>query len=128
MTYINWEYYSSLFTEVPDAAEFERLEKRAALKIDAITHLRVKRFEEAYQESEATDFQRMVHEQIRLTMCELVNTMHTQDISGMGSGIASVSNDGYSESYKITTAAEKEAQLYHVVQSGLSGTGLAGAL
>lgn len=29
----------------------------------------------------------------------------------MGTGIASVSNDGYSESYKITTAAEKDAEL-----------------
>lgn len=128
MSYIEWEYYSSLFTNITDADDFERLEKRAALKIDSITHLRAKRFEETYQESVATDFHKMVHEKIRLTMCELVNAMHTQDISGMGNGITSVSNDGYSENYKITTEAEKEEQLYHVVQSGLSGTGLAGAL
>ena len=46
----------------------------------------------------------------------------------MGTGIASVSNDGYSESYKVTTAQEKETQLTSVIRSGLSGTGLAGAL
>ena len=46
----------------------------------------------------------------------------------MGTGITSVSNDGYSESYKVTTAQEKEAQLTSVIRSGLSGTGLAGAL
>ena len=54
--------------------------------------------------------------------------MNVQEASGMGTGIASVSNDGYSESYKVTTAQEKEAQLTSVIRSGLSGTGLAGAL
>ena len=45
-----------------------------------------------------------------------------------GSNLVSVSNDGYSESYKITTVAEKESQLISIARGGLSGTGLAGAL
>ena len=51
-----------------------------------------------------------------------------QESTGMGTGVSSVSNDGYSESYKITTVAEKEVQLLSITRSGLSGTGLAGAL
>ena len=66
--------------------------------------------------------------QIQDTFCQLLSAMAVQETSGMGTGIASVSNDGYSESYKITTATEKEAQLTSVIRSGLSGTGLAGAL
>lgn len=54
--------------------------------------------------------------------------MSIQDMSGMGSGIASVSNDGYSESYRITTDTELKSQLKSIVITGLSGTGLAGAL
>ena len=128
MLYITWEYYSSLFTEVLDADVFERLNKRAAGKLDVLTHMRAKKFEDGYQEDTATDFHKLVHSQIQNTMCELVNAMYVQETSGMGTGISAVSNDGYSESYKITTAAEKEAQILNIVRSGLSGTGLVGAL
>ena len=62
------------------------------------------------------------------TVCELVNAIYIQESSGMGTGITSVSNDGYSESYKVTTEPEKEAQLYSIIRSGLAGTGLAGVL
>lgn len=128
MPYITWEYYSSLFTEVTDKAEFERLNTKAGIKIDILTHMRAKRFKDEYQEDTATDFHKLVHSQIQQTVCELINALYAQETSGMGTGISSVSNDGYSESYKITTAAEKEAQLLNIVRSGLSGTGLAGAL
>ncbi len=46
----------------------------------------------------------------------------------MGTGVKSVTNDGYSETYNITTTAEMEEELRAIVRSGLSGTGLAGAL
>ena len=127
MSYIDWEYYSSLFTEVPEE-EFDRLCAKAAVKMNAYTHMRVKNFVAAYNEEEATDWQKQVQEQIRYTLCELMNALYVQETSGMGNGISSVSNDGYSESYKVTTAQEREAQLTSVIRSGLSGTGLAGAL
>nr|DAU03942.1 MAG TPA: Head Tail Connector Protein [Caudoviricetes sp.] len=128
MSYITWEQYGSLYNSITDEKEFNRLSKRAEIKLNAITHMRAKRFEEAYDEDTATDFQQQVHVQIQDTFCQLLNTMAVQDASGMGTGITSVSNDGYSESYKVTTAQEKEEQLTSVIHSGLSGTGLAGAL
>ena len=128
MSYITWEQYGSLYNSITDEKEFNRLSKRAEIKLNAITHMRAKRFEEAYDEDTATDFQQQVHVQIQDTFCQLLHTMAVQDASGMGTGITSVSNDGYSESYKVTTAQEKEEQLTSVIHSGLSGTGLAGAL
>ncbi len=128
MSYITWEQYCSLYNNITDEKEFDRLAKLAEIKLNAITHMRAKQFEDAYSEDTATDFQKQVHMQIQDTFCQLVNTMSVQESSGMGTGIASVSNDGYSESYKVTTAQEKEVQLTSVIRSGLSGTGLAGAL
>lgn len=128
MSYITWEQYCSLYNNITDEKEFDRLAKLAEIKLNAITHMRAKQFEDAYSEDTATDFQKQVHMQIQDTFCQLINTMSVQESSGMGTGIASVSNDGYSESYKVTTAQEKEVQLTSVIRSGLSGTGLAGAL
>lgn len=128
MSYITWEQYGSLYNNITDVGEFERLSKLAEIKLNAITHMRAKRFEDVYSEDAATDFQQQVHMQIQDTFCQLLNTIAVQDASGMGTGIASVSNDGYSESYKVATAQEKEEQLTSVIRSGLAGTGLAGAL
>lgn len=128
MAYITWEYYSSLCTEIQSSDDFERINKRAETKLNMITHMRARQFEACYREETATKFQKIVHEQIKSTVSELVNAMYQQEISGLGTGISGVSNDGYSESYRITTAAEKEAQLLSIVRAGLSGTGLAGAL
>ena len=128
MPYITWEQYRSLYTNIADETEFNRLSKLAEIKLNGITHMRAKRFEDSYNEDTATDFQKQVHVQLQDTFCQLLATMSVQEASGMGTGIASVSNDGYSESYKVTTAQEKEEQLTSVIRSGLSGTGLAGAL
>lgn len=127
MDYISWEYYNSLYSEVPED-DFNRICAKASAKLDVYTHMRAKDFEIAFDMKTATDFQKQVHTQIQNTVCELMNAIYVQDTSGMGTGIASVSNDGYSESYKITTSAEKEAQLLTIARSGLSGTGMAGAL
>ncbi len=127
MSYISWEYYGSLYSEVPED-DFDRLCAKASAKLDVYTRMRAKNFETAFDEETATDFQKLVHAQIQNTVCELMNAMYVQETSGMGTGVASVSNDGYSESYKITTAAEKEAQLLMITRSGLSGTGLVSAL
>lgn len=128
MDYITWDGYSSLYTEIPDENTFNRLMRRVRIKMDGITHMRVSKFVGSYRKTTATDFQKLVYAQIQDTACELANLMYAQDMSGMGTGIASVSNDGYSESYAVTTAAEKEAQQRKTVLNGLRGTGLAGVL
>lgn len=128
MNCITWEYYSSLYSEIPDEETFNRLMKRAQIKMDVITHMRVSRFIGSHRKTTATDFQKQVYAQIQNTACELANLLYAQDMSGMGTGISSVSNDGYSESYAVTTVAQKEAQQRETVMNGLRGTGLAGVL
>lgn len=90
--------------------------------------MRAGRFLSAYGSRQATDFQRQVYEQIQATLCELIDALYTRETSGMGTGIAGVSNDGYSETYHIKTEAEMETQMISLIRNGLSGTGLAGAL
>ena len=128
MAFVTFEQYSSHRNDIADAKDFERIAQQAEIKLNTITHMRAKKFEDTYDESTATDFQRQVHQQIMDTCCSLIGAMYQQSISGKGSGITSVSNDGYSETYRIQTADELEAQLTSVIRSGLSGTGLAGAL
>ena len=123
MPYVNWEYYSSLYADVP-VDKFPAFLLKASAKLD----VRARKFEDVYDEASATYFQKQVHMQIQNTVCDLINALYMQESTGMGTGVSSVSNDGYSESYKITTVAEKEAQLLSIIRSGLSGTGLAGAL
>ena len=127
MLYVTWEYYSSLYDMVPEE-DFQKLCTKASAKLDVYTHLRAQVFEEGYHPDTATPFEKKVHAQIQNTTCELINLISAQDAAGAGSGITSVSNDGYSESYKVTTQAEKEVELVSLIRQGLSGTGLAGAL
>lgn len=128
MNCITWEYYSSLYSEIPDEETFNRLMKRVPVKMDTITHMRVSRFIGSHRKTTATDFQKQVYAQIQNTACELANLLYAQDMSGMGTGISSVSNDGYSESYAVTTVAQKEAQQRETVINGLRGTGLVGVI
>lgn len=127
MSFICWEDYSSICAEVPEE-EFARLSRRAEIKLNEVTHMRAGRFLSDYDGEQATDFQKQIYGQIQATMCDLVNMLYTRETSGMGSGIAGVSNDGYSETYHIKTAAEMETQIVSLIRNGLSGTGLAGAL
>lgn len=128
MSYITWEQYSSLSGRITDEGTFEKFLSRAEIKINTVTHMRAKAFEGTYDAQTATDFQKQVHGQIQSCVCDLIDAIDVHEASGMGTGISSVSNDGYSESYKITTAEEREGQLSQIARSGLSGTGLAGAL
>ena len=124
---VNWEYYSSLYSEIKQE-DFSKYNQKAEMKLNIFTHNRVDDFIEIFNEADATAFQNMKMNAIKTTICELMNKMYIHEVSGIGSGVASVSNDGYSESYKVTTESEKNAELENVIRTGLSGTGLAGAL
>lgn len=127
MSYETWEHYSSLYSDVSED-EFTRLELIAERKIDAETHGNVLSFVNSYDSTTATSFQKLVLTQIQTTVCELVNKMHYYDSEEAKQGITSVSNDGYSESYKVQTNAEKTIELHDIISTGLSGTGMCGCL
>ena len=127
MSYVTWEYYSSLSNNV-DNNSFERMKSRAESFVDVFTHNRVKQFVDSYVENEATDFEKMVMNAIQLTLCDLIDKMDALDKSHAATGLTSVSNAGYSESYQKMTETDKKTELQSVIRNGLAGTGLAGAL
>lgn len=128
MNDVTWEEYSSLYSTIPDETLFNKYTKRALVRMNAVTHVRVSEFLKKYKKTTATNFQKQVYAQIQDTICELANIIYLQEASGIGTGVTSVSNDGYSESYAVTTTAEKEVQQTEIIRRGLRGTGLVSVL
>ncbi|MFR4352446.1 MAG: hypothetical protein ACLT3H_12390 [Roseburia sp.] len=115
MPYIDWEYYNSHFKKV-EQDEFETLLPQAEAKVEIYTHFRCKT---------ATGYKMG---QVQAAVANLVNAMADHNSTGAGSGVASVSNDGYSESYTNVTKEQADKELRGVCAQWLSGTGLMGCL
>ncbi len=114
---VTYAYYSAAFRMV-DEAEFARLLPQAVRKLDILTHRRARRLESG-------DYRL---DQFRDAVCNLVNYLHTQEETGQGRGVTSISNDGYSESYAAASPDVAETNLRSVCACWLSGTGLMSAL
>ena len=113
--YIDWEYYSSHFPKLTEE-EFDAALAGAEAKLEVLTHFRAQT---------ATGYKL---EQVKAAVANLINAMADQNSVGAGSGVASVSNDGYSESYSNVTKEQADAELRSVCFQWLSGTGLMGCL
>lgn len=114
---VNWEYYSSLFSKVTEE-EFDALERRAENEVMLVVGpIR-------WNEITETTFG---YETLKICICGVVNKLKENDTSSKGKGLASASNDGYSESYVIQTEAELDAEMKSAIKKWLSGTGLVGA-
>lgn len=115
MKYIDWDYYNANFPKLT-REEFDRLLPQAEMKIEVLTHLRC-------QGAAGYKLDR-----VKAAVANLVNALADQEAAGAGSGVVSVSNDGYAESYVNTTREAAEQELYNVCFQWLSGTGLMGVL
>ena len=113
--YIDWEYYNSHFPKLTEE-EFDVALAEAEAKVDVLTHFRAQT---------ATGYKL---EQVKAAVANLINAMADQNSVGAGSGVASVSNDWYSESYSNVTKEQADAELRSVCFQWLSGTGLMGCL
>lgn len=67
------------------------------------------------------------YEQLQECLCRIIDAKIDAEASLAGKGIASVSNDGYSETYTNTTATAVTEDLHRNIVTWLSGTGLVGA-
>lgn len=114
---VTYAYYSAAFRTV-DEAEFTRLLPQAVRKLDVLTHRRARPLQEG-------DYRL---DQMRDAICNLINYLHTQEETGQGRGVTSISNDGYTESYAAASPEVAETNLRSVCACWLSGTGLMGAL
>lgn len=118
MLHVNWEYYSSLYTNIKDDIEFNRLEAQAEREIRSV--IGPIRWATITEDT-------FGYEQLKDCICNVINKLAENKKSGAGKGIASASNDGYSESYVIQTESQVRAELQSSIRSWLSGTGLVGA-
>lgn len=111
---VSWEYYSSLHNMVSED-EFEKAEKLAeqearsvigSIHWDEIT-------EETYGYNVLKD-----------CICNVIDTMTDSSRRGLGKGVKSATNDGYTEEYVITSENELKSSLKKSIREALSGTGL----
>lgn len=116
MLYADWGHYSTYYGEITDESEFDKLIYMASMMIDTITGNRA---------ASATGYKA---ERLRECACSLVDLLAGEVTSGVGSGLASFSNDGYSESYAAVTPGDVDANHKALVFNYLSGTGLVSAL
>lgn len=115
---ITWEHYSSLYDNLNSEVEFTRLEARAEREVRAV--IGPVRWARVSPDT-------FGYEQLQDCICNVINKILEYDVSAVGKGISSVSNDGYSENYTVQTESQVRAELQGSIRSWLSGTGLVGA-
>lgn len=115
---VSWEYYSSLYSTVTetDFADAEELAEKDLMRvIGPLRWAELKAMEDLDDQ--------FYYDQLLDTICKVMNYQQTAG-SRSGSGVASVSNDGYSESYVLPTQSAATEELYKNIRAWLSGTGL----
>lgn len=114
---VTWEYYNSLY-DIVKKDQFEQAEKLAEKEVCAV----IGPIRWATITEDSFGFT-----QLKDCICCVINKMTTDDKSGKGKGISSVSNDGYSENYVVQTEDQLRSELRSSIVAWLSGTGLVGA-
>lgn len=114
---VSWEYYSSLHNKVVQT-EFPSAEALAEKEVALVI---------GFSRWEAITDSAFYFTQLKDCICNVIDKMVDMKNSGVGTGIASASNDGYSESYVIQTESQARTELSLCIASWLSGTGLVGA-
>ena len=118
--YVEYDYYDTLFPNKLTEEQFEYYLPSAEAYIDLITHDRA---------ACATGYKA---ERVKRAVCAVIGEMAAQDASKSAGGarLQSVSNDGYTETYRTASGgtAEEAYALRQTAMRWLSGTGLVSAL
>lgn len=114
---VTWEYYSSLYSKVSEA-DFARAEQLAEKEVCSV--IGPIRWMQITEET-------FGYEQLKDCICHVMDKMAADDEAGLGTGVSSVSNDGYSESYVTQTTEQKLSDMRASIRVWLLGTGLVGA-
>lgn len=114
---VNWEYYSSLYSTVAQE-NFDKAEAQAEKEVRTV--IGPVRWAGITEKT-------FGYEQLQDCICKVMDKVVNDNKSGKGKGVASVSNDGYSESYVVRTEEELRSELHSFIRAWLSGTGLVGA-
>jgi len=114
---VSWEYYSSLYSVVSqtDFAKAEALAEKEVIRIVGLIHWSELNLEHLEDE--------LYGDQLKDCICKVINFM-AEAPKAQGKGVASVSNDGYSESYVLQKQSDAIEELGKNIRSWLSGTGI----
>lgn len=115
---VSWEYYSSLHNRISTEEEFGKAEALAEQEVRSV--IGPIRWDGITSETYGYDV-------LKDCICKVIDTMADNEAIGIGRGIVSVSNDGYTESYATSRAGEVRNDLVSTIKAVLSGTGLVGA-
>lgn len=116
MNYADYGYYSANYSVIEKEETFERLAFLASRRLDILTGQRAQR---------ASGYKL---EALRDCVCNMAEYLYAAESTAQGTGITSVSNEGYSESYQAVTPEQVEENLRSLAFQWLSGTGLMGAM
>lgn len=116
-TIVNWEYYHSLFTSATED-EFNKFVALAEKQVRAVV---------GEVRWSSMDHNSYKYDRLRDCICMVIDRMVSNEKSGVGEGLASVSNDGYSENYVVQTQSQAYDEMRSYIVRWLSGTGLVGA-
>lgn len=114
---VSWEDYNSLYTTV-DQTTFNRLEPLAEKQVRHVI---------GAGRWNSINPNHFYYGQLQDCICSVIDKLASYEKSGAGRGLASVSNDGYSESYVVQTQSQVAGELRSCILQWLSGTGLVGA-
>lgn len=114
---LNWEAYRLLYPS-HSAEDFARFLPEAELRMDVLTANR-------WRGVLDKDFRAA---RVRRCLAALVCLCVEGKESAAGTGVASTSNDGYSESYALVTAEQLQENQRIEAAKWLSGTGLVSVL
>ena len=117
---VEWSYYSSLHNIVTDQTEFATAEALAEQEVRSVIG--------PVRWSEITD-DTFGYDVLKDCICNVIDKQTVDYRSGKGKGIASVSNDGYTESYaaNVQTQEALNEEMTGCIKQWLSGSGLVGA-
>jgi len=114
---VDWDYYSSLFSTISES-EFDTAE--------ALAEAEVQRVIGPIRWSGITS-ETFGYKILKDCICMVINKMARDERSGLGRGISSISNDGYTESIALSGSLELQEEMARCIRVWLSGTGLVGA-
>lgn len=116
MAIVTWAEYNSLFSKVTES-EFPRYEKLAENEVRAV--IGNIRWEKITPDTYGYDV-------LKDCICNTIDKLKTDEMSGRNRGIKSVSNDGYSETYETSNSSNLKNETISSIKGWLSGTGLVG--
>lgn len=114
---VSWEYYNSLYSDISEE-EFEAKEKAAEIEVRNVI---------GYVRWQAITPLSFGYDALKDCICNLIHERELFAKSGQGKGLASISNDGYSETFAVKTQEEQKKEMAALIRIWLSGTGLIGA-